>query len=90
MRELDLVAAIGYAGAGEWLSLRVPDAAREVTRRRLAALGLDHRRWVLLHPSATGRVTPRYPAERFAAAARACQRRRLRRASRRTPPSSMR
>jgi hypothetical protein len=58
MRELDPVAAICCAGADERPSLRVPDAAREVARRRFAALGLAHRRWVLLHPSATGRVTP--------------------------------
>lgn len=69
-RQLDLVATIGCDAAGEHLSLRVPEAARAAARRRLAALGLDHRRWVLVHPGATA-ASRRYPPERFAAAARA-------------------
>ena len=68
-RQLDLVAAIGCAGADERLSLRVPPAARDRVARRLARLGLGERPWVLLHPGATA-ASRRYPPERFAAAAR--------------------
>ena len=68
-RQLDLVAAIGCGSADERLSLWVPDAARDATRRRLATLGLDRRRWVLIHPGATA-ASRRYPPDRFAAAAR--------------------
>jgi len=68
-RQLELVAAIGCGSADERLSLRVPPAARDAISTRLAALGLDRRRWVLVHPGATA-ASRRYPPERFAAAAR--------------------
>src|SRR5205814_8648379 len=68
-RQLDLVAAIGARSADERLSLRVPEAARRRVAARLGALGLDRRRWVLLHPGATA-ASRRYPPARFAAAAR--------------------
>ena len=68
-RQLALVAAIGCGSADEHLALRVPRAARDAAGRRLAALGLDRRRWVLVHPGATA-ASRRYPPVRFAAAAR--------------------
>jgi lipopolysaccharide heptosyltransferase II len=69
-RQLDLVASVGCATADERLRLRVPDEARDRVRRQLAALGLAHGRWVLLHPGATA-ASRRYPPELFAEAARA-------------------
>ena len=68
-RQLDLVATIGCTSANERLSLRVPPGARQHIAARLAALGLDRRPWVLLHPGATA-ASRRYPPERFAAVAR--------------------
>jgi ADP-heptose:LPS heptosyltransferase len=68
-RQLDLVDAIGCAGADERLSLRVPEAARSRVADRLATLGLHRRPWVLVHPGATA-ASRRYPPARFAAAAR--------------------
>ena len=68
-RQLDLVRANGATTADERLSLRVPIAARRRIAARLAELGLDRRRWVLLHPGATA-ASRRYPPERFGGAAR--------------------
>ncbi len=69
-RQLDLVAAIGCRAEDERLALAVPEAARQVIGRRLAALGIDgDRPWAVLHTGATA-ASRRYPPEQFAAAAR--------------------
>jgi lipopolysaccharide heptosyltransferase II len=69
-RQLDLVATIGATSEDDHVAVRVPaDAARRV-RARLAAAGLSAGRpWVLIAPGATA-SSRRYPADRFAAAAR--------------------
>ena len=69
-RQLDLAAAVGCTTVDTRLALRVPDAAREKARALLDAGGVDQARpWALLHPGASA-PSRRYPAAKFAAAAR--------------------
>jgi lipopolysaccharide heptosyltransferase II len=65
-RQLDLVAAVGLAVRDEHLSIRVPASASRAVRRRLAELGVDHRRpWLLVHPGSTA-PSRTYPPEQWA------------------------
>jgi len=73
-RQLDLVAAVGYATPDTHLSFRIPADASERVEARLDGLGLGaglgrHRAWAVLHPGASA-ASRRYPADRFAAAGR--------------------
>ena len=69
-RQLDLVKAIGYTTPDDRLSLRVPDEARKLIKRRLAQLPIDlSRPWVVIHPGASA-SSRRYPPLNFALAAR--------------------
>jgi ADP-heptose:LPS heptosyltransferase len=69
-RQLDLVAAVGARLADDHLSLRVPAGASRRVRRLLAERGIDPQRpWLLVHPGVSA-SSRRYPAERWAEAAR--------------------
>jgi lipopolysaccharide heptosyltransferase II len=60
-RQLDLVAAVGYATSDERLSIRVPSEASARVRTLLADIGLHERwPWVVLHAGATA-PSRRYP-----------------------------
>jgi lipopolysaccharide heptosyltransferase II len=73
VRQLDLVAAVGYHTADDRLALEVPPEAKVAMTRRLCDLGLERRSrsvpWAVLHPGATA-ASRRYPAEQYAAVAR--------------------
>jgi lipopolysaccharide heptosyltransferase II len=68
-RQLDLVAAVGYATVDERLSFQVPAGARQQVARLLDEIGLDRSSpWVVVHPGASA-PSRRYPPESFASAA---------------------
>lgn len=72
-RQLDLVASIGVDTADTPMRIRVPDAARQRLRHKLAAHGVDIAKgWLALHPGASA-PSRRYPAERFGAALKMLQ-----------------
>jgi lipopolysaccharide heptosyltransferase II len=69
-RQLDLVGAVGASAGDERLAIRVPGEAVRRVADRLDGLGVDRARpWVLIHPGSTA-PSRRYPAGRFAEAAR--------------------
>ncbi|HEY9604380.1 MAG TPA: lipopolysaccharide heptosyltransferase II [Allocoleopsis sp.] len=69
-RQLDLVATAGCRTTKERMSLRVPEDARHQILQRLAELGIDLKRpLVMIHPGATA-TSRRYPPEGFAQVAR--------------------
>jgi lipopolysaccharide heptosyltransferase II len=69
-RQLDLVAAAGFAQDDESLSLEPPASARLSAQAIAADLGLgDRSTWAVMHPGANA-PSRRYPAEGFAAAGR--------------------
>ena len=73
-RQLDLVRSIGFVMEDRRLRLRVPSSANRYVRRKLDRTGLDPGRpWVVIHPGASA-PSRRYPADGFAAAARALAR----------------
>lgn len=70
-RQLDLIAAVGFGTAADGLRLSVRTQDREAIDQRLAAAGLaGGRPYVVVHPGAAA-ASRRYPADYFAAAARA-------------------
>jgi lipopolysaccharide heptosyltransferase II len=70
-RQLDLVSAIGAEARDERMSLAAPDVARVRVAGLLASIGIEATTpWCVIHPGSTA-SSRRYPAERFAAAARA-------------------
>jgi lipopolysaccharide heptosyltransferase II len=69
-RQLDLVAAAGFAARDETLSLTPPASARLEAEAIAAELGLmDQSTWAVVHPGASA-PSRRYPADGFAAAGR--------------------
>jgi lipopolysaccharide heptosyltransferase II len=69
-RQLDLVAAVGYAGQDEWLRVRVPPESQERVADVLAAGGgTGAGPLVVVHTGASA-PSRRYPAEHFTEAAR--------------------
>lgn len=69
-RQLDLVATIGCRTADETLTFHLaPDACKKAAQR-LASLGLDAGRPLVIAHSGASAPSRRYPAERFAAALR--------------------
>jgi lipopolysaccharide heptosyltransferase II len=74
-RQLDLVAALGSAIRDEKIRLCVPDEARRRAAVALEGAGIDpDGPWFLVHPGATA-PSRRWPADRFADAARRVARR---------------
>jgi len=72
-RQLDLVAALGARPEQSVMSLQVPQDRMRTASAVLRDAGVQlERPWLLLHPGAS-EARRRYPAERFAAAARAIQ-----------------
>lgn len=64
-RQLDLVAAIGSAGADGPLSFRLREADLDAVRDCLGGIGIrPGQRWILLHPGASA-PSRRYPAGRW-------------------------
>ena len=73
-RQLALVEHVGCRTSDTRLRLCVPESAREAGRRLLTRLGIaENTPWFVLHPGATA-PSRRYPAERFATAARSIAR----------------
>jgi lipopolysaccharide heptosyltransferase II len=69
-RQLALVQQVGYHASDTHLVLRVPDDARAAADRLLRSAGIGaNERWIVLHPGASA-PSRRYPADRFAEAAR--------------------
>jgi lipopolysaccharide heptosyltransferase II len=66
LRQLDLVATVGFRAPDERLSLRLPGQAVRSVDALLARLGLEPGRgWLVVHPGASA-PSRRYPAEGFA------------------------
>ena len=68
-RQLDLVAAVGFAPQSDRLVFKHAEVDTLSVRQKLAAAGVDfHRPLLVVHPGATA-ASRRYPAERFGQAA---------------------
>lgn len=68
-RQLDLVAAVGFAPQRERLVFKHAEVETLSMRQKLAAAGVDcHRPMLVVHPGATA-ASRRYPPERFGQAA---------------------
>lgn len=73
-RQLDLVTLLGATPTTSNLSLRVPGGHEEAVLAKLHAAGITaDKPWLLLHPGAS-EARRRYPAEHFAATAKALHR----------------
>jgi lipopolysaccharide heptosyltransferase II len=74
LRQLDLVAAVGFETDDDRLEVALPDAARVDARAALEQAGVDLARpWAVVHPGASA-PSRRYPPEHLATACRALAR----------------